>query len=219
MTVPDILLHDDDEQLILGNFDFMDSLFDINETIIPELNNDFLTPIEQINNKLNGKNNFIKIAHLNTRSLPRHIDEFKNVVQSTSFDIIGVCESFICKNTPTDLYVIPGYKFFHKDRDMTCRGGVGLYIKEELPSKYIQIPLEQNQPEVCFVEVTIGKTKIAIGEIYRSPKIPYGILATLRDTISVITAKYEHTIILGDFNIDHLKFNSSALKFLKENIT
>ena len=75
------------------------------------------------------------------------------------------------------------------------------------------------QPEMIFVEITIGVVKMVVGVIYKSPLIPYSVFAAIHENIAFVTSKYEHCIILGDMNIDHLKVDSSALKFFNSYLT
>ena len=96
---------------------------------------------------------------------------------------------------------------------MSCRGGVGLYVRSELPAKTIKLPTNLVQPEMIFVEITVGVVKMAVGVIYKSPVIPYSVFAAIHENIAYVTSKYQHCIILGDMNIDHLKTDSSPLKF------
>ena len=56
-------------------------------------------------------------------------------------------------------------------------------------------------------------------DINKSPLIPYSVFAAIHENIAFVTAKYEHCVILGDMNIDHLKINSSPLKFLNTYVT
>ena len=72
---------------------------------------------------------------------------------------------------------------------------------------------------MIFVEITIGVVKMAVGVIYKSPLIPYSVFAAIHENIAHVTAKYEHCIILGDMNIDHLKLDSSPLKFFNSYFT
>ena len=75
------------------------------------------------------------------------------------------------------------------------------------------------QPEMIFVEITIGVVKMVVGVIYKSPLIPYSVFAGIHENIAFVTSKYEHCIILGDMNIDHLKVDSSPLKFFNSYLT
>ena len=87
---------------------------------------------------------------------------------------------------------------------MSCRGGVALYTRSELPAKLIKLPNDLVQPEMIFVEVMVGAVKMAVGIIYRSPLIPYSIFAAIHENVAFVTSKYEHVVILGDMNINHL---------------
>ena len=96
---------------------------------------------------------------------------------------------------------------------------MGIYVNENLEYKLITLPLKLIQPEMVFLEVTVGKIKVAIGVIYKSPLIPYSIYASIHENLVSVTSRYEHVIIMGDMNIDHLKPNLSALKFFNSYVT
>ena len=215
----DIPLHQADNIVLLDNFDFSQSIFDLEEPNIPSLGDDFLTPCNIIKKKLSNYKGLLQIGHINARSIPKHIHEIYKVLLETGIDILCVCETFISENTPNSAYEIPGYIFFHFDRTMACRGGVGVYIRSEYPARVIKPPIELVQPEMIFVEVTVGSVKMAVGVIYKSPLIPYSVFAGIHENIAFITSKYEHCIILGDMNIDHLKVDSSPLKFFNSYFT
>ena len=220
MTENNIPLHQEDDIVLDPDFDFSDAFFDLDEPEIPTLNNsDFTTVVDQINFLLKYYENLVKLAHVNARSVPMHIHEIMKILLETKLDVLGVSETFISENTPTSLYQIPGYKFIHKSRDKKCRGGIGLYVNENLPVKVIKLSTELVQPEMLFVEVTIGNTKMAVGVIYKSPKIPYSVYALVHENLVAISTKYEHCLIMGDMNINHLLPNSSACKFFTSYIT
>ena len=135
------------------------------------------------------------------------------------FDILGACETFITPNTPKTSFEMGGFNCFHVDRTMSSRGGVALYTRTELPAKVIKLPNDLVQPEMIFVEVTIGVIKLAVGVCYRSPLIPYSVFANIHENVAFVTSKYEHCIILGDMNIDHLKIDSAPLKFFQSYVS
>ncbi|HAO15582.1 MAG TPA: hypothetical protein DDE71_08500, partial [Tenacibaculum sp.] len=56
--------------------------------------------------------------------------------------------------------------------------------------------------------------KIAVGVFYKPPKIPYACLEKVFDSLLHIHTKYEHTIFLGDFNINMLEKESLEVKAL-----
>ena len=210
-------LHMEDNIVLNENFDFSQSIFDLVEPNIPSLGNDFLTPYNMIKNKFKNFEHLIKLAHVNSCSIPKHLHEIEKIIRL--FDILGTCETFISSNTPKTAFDIPGYNFFHVDRFMASRGGVGVYVNSEYPARPIKLPVDLVQPEMIFVEVTVGVVKIAVGVIYKSPLIPYTVFAAIHENIAFITSKYQHCIILGDMNIDHLKTDSSPLRFFNSYFT
>ena len=177
-------------------FTFNDHKFFLEEREIPRLTIDFSTPIEIIKAKLKKYKNNLTSFHINACSIPKHYDEIARILIETDVDILGISETFICEKTPKMFYEIPGYKFFHKDRTMKSRGGTGLYIKEGITCKEIQLCKEVIQPEMCFVEVSCNNTKLAVGVIYKSPLISYTEYAVLTEVLAPIITGYEHHIIL-----------------------
>jgi hypothetical protein len=98
-------------------------MFDLEEPNIPKLDNSFVTPAQVINSKYKNLNHLAKLAHINARSVPKHIHEIEKLLKDINFDCLGVSETFISEDTPVSLYQIPGYKFINKSRDKKCRGG------------------------------------------------------------------------------------------------
>ena len=199
----------DDTVVLLDTFDFSQSIFDLEEPAFEtSLDNNFYSTCQIINQKLSNYENLVQFAHVNARSVPKHLHEIHRVLDGTGFAAMGTCE------TPKAAFNIPGYNFFHVDRTMSSRGGVGAYVSSEYPAKVIKLPVELVQPEMIFIEITVGVVKIAMGVIYKSPLIPYTVFAAIHENIAYISAKYEHMVILGDLNIDHYKMDSAQLKFL-----
>lgn len=213
-----VLLHEEDDRILSGEFQFTDDMFELREKYVQNLGTNFYTPTEKINKDFENFTKFLSVGHLNASSVPKHRDDISCIVRDCGFDVFGTGETFIKEHTPKSVYNIDSYKFFQKNRDTAARGGIGIYVKEEIPAKKITLPSEPDQPELLFVELTIGTKKIAVGEIYKSPLIPYGVFAQLHETLAYITSKYEHTIIMGDFNINFLKPDSSAVKFFNTHV-
>ena len=211
-------LHQEDE-IFIRNFEFSDSIFDLPEPDIPTLGLAFNTPSDTINFKLKNCDNLLQIAHINARSLPKHIHEVERISSKTKFSALGISEHFLSVDTPKSVYQLPGYNFFMKCRDRNCRGGVGIFIDENFPAKQINLPVDFVQPEMIFVEITVGKVKMALGVIYKSPKIPYSVYASIHENIVAISSKYEHFLIMGDMNINHLQPDSPSCKFFTNYVT
>ena len=172
------------------------------------------TPVKKINGDLiNFKNNFT-IAHINARSLSKNIEELREIIYKTNFDAIAISETWLTKNTPHGRFELNGFSIFRLDRRNQIGGGVLWYIRDHYLVKVIKTPFMEKIPEMLWVEVSTGGKKLALGCLYKPPKIPYGIFANLYDCLMEIYVKYEHTILVGDFNVNMLQLNACNTKFL-----
>ena len=200
------------------NFDFLnDSGFDLDFTELERGECDVNPAVKYINQKLSMHKNKVLFGHVNARSLPNSIHEISYILSQTDFDCFGVGETWLAPNTPSDRVHIEGFTIHRNDRKNSRGGGVALYVKNNYKSRKIKTPLEVIVPENLWVEVDIGKTKIAVGVLYKPPKIPYTIFSNLIECFIGIYSKYEHVVLLGDFNTDLTNLDSAPAKFLFEN--
>ena len=209
----------EDPKFMLGDYDFSDDFFTHNETPIPIVENGVNSPIQQINYDFGNYRHCLLVGHLNARSVPKHIYEMERILHETDFDVVCVSETFLKLHTPKNLCNIAGFKFFRKDRSTSAGGGVGIFIKENLNPKLIKLPQNHSQPEMLFVEIQTKSGKVAVGTIYKAPKIPYGVFATIQENLAFVSTKYNHTIIAGDFNINLLEPESLPTRFFQLNVT
>ena len=112
---------------------------------------------------------------------------------------------------------IEGYKIYRNDRKNSRGGGVAIYVKNNIKAKRIKIPSNLEVPENLWVELEFGKLKVAVGVMYKPPKIPYTIYANLIETFIKIYSSYDHVVLLGDLNTDLSNPQSAPAKFLNEN--
>ena len=207
-----------------NNIDMSENIFGgLSETLsqadsdIPIVNTTTLSPTEEIIKKFEPFEKFIKIGHANTVSVPKNRDDLEVFLIRSGMDIFATSETNIHKNTPKSVFEIPNYRFYHKDR-VGNRGGSGIYIKKEIPAKYIPIQYEHEKFEVCAVEVTINKVKVAVVSIYKSPSVNYHVYSLIFEALQALIVKYNHVVILGDLNIDFLNKDTPKYKFFKSQI-
>ena len=174
------------------------------EPEVPVIDSNFLSPTDEVLKKFDPYKQFIKIGHANTVSIPKNRDDIELFLNQTGMDLFATSETNIHKNTPKTVFDIPNYRFYHKDR-IGNRGGSGIYIKKEIPSKYIPISYEHEKFEVCAIEVMINKVKVAVVSIYKSPSVDYKVYSLIFEALQALIIKYNHVVILGDLNIDFLK--------------
>ena len=193
-----------------------DSLFQ-SQPEVQNIKSNLLSPTDEILEKFKPYNNFIKMGHANTVSIPKNRDDLELFFNKTGMDIFATSETDIHKNTPKSVFDIPNYRFYHKDR-IGNRGGSGIYIKKEIPSKYIPISYEHDKFEVCAIEVVINKVKVAVVSIYKSPSVEYKVYSLIFEALQALIIKYSHVVILGDLNIDFLKKDTSKYRYFKSQI-
>ena len=146
--------------------------------------------------------------HLNCRGLSKNWDHSDDFM----FDCIGISEAFQCEGD--NRLKLSGYHApIFKCRNNGNRGGVGLYVKEDRSFTVredlsIFIP---NVFESVFVDVVQENHKhITIGVIYRPNSYPLADIdifsLNLFNIMDSINKENKHSIIMGDMNIDLLKY-------------
>ena len=160
--------------------------------------------IDKINKDFKNYMNSLKIGHLNARSIPKQFDELNRLVHDTNFDILGISETWLNSGVPDNRVNIFGYKTVRRDRIGARGGGVCFYIADCISFKIIDTSHVHDVPEMLWVEMMFGKCKMAVGVMYRSPKVHVNIFNDLADVINYVRNSYNHCILLGDFNVDML---------------
>ena len=80
--------------------------------------------------------NSLKILHLNARSLVSSIDKFRVLVNTYSFDIYTISETWLSNNQMLiDHVQIPQFKLSFKNRETKRVGGVAAYLREDIKAK------------------------------------------------------------------------------------
>ena len=162
------------------------------------------------------KYNNINILHLNIQSLPAKFDKLNHFIahmdtKGICFDAILLCETFLHQYN-SDLYNINGYNLVYKNRTNMIRGGVAIYIRDSISFKIRDdiSTFVEGEFESLFIEATIMKMKIIIGEIYRTPGSNANTSVEHFETILNRLKNEKHVIIGTDQNFDLLKIDNHA---------
>lgn len=152
--------------------------------------------------------------HLNIHSLPSKFLQLKNILYELNnrnivVHFILLCETFLVE-TNADLFQIPGYTFIHKCRRSISRGGVAMYIANDIsfverPELCINV---EGQFESLFIEVKgkTGEKDLIVGQIYRSPNTNIKESISRYEKVLTDISKTNHNLILAtDQNIDYMK--------------
>ena len=173
----------------------------------------YFTPSQFISAKFE-KNSFSAL-HINIVSLSAHIDDLKTLLGCLEhpFDIIGISETKIKHNAEFLSNInIPGYTFEYTPTKSHF-GGTGIYIKNGINySKNEKLSKsKKNVAESIFIEIEGNKSKkLLIGCVYRhhATTISDFVEHFLSNLLLTIGKKRQKTMLMGDFNVDLLKFDT-----------
>lgn len=157
----------------------------------------------------------MKVAQLNVRSLLPHFGALTQLVYANNFDIICLTETWLNDNVPIDVVQIPGYHMFREDRLGNLRGGgVAIYVSSHLKFKVNKFEISNEYLfEAIFLKLTCNNQSIALGTIYRPPNTNINMcVEQLDEVLSSIMPLVEHTVILGDVNINLFNLNNPLSK-------
>ena len=197
------------EELANYNMSFEENISNINA-----LGVEVKTPIQQIKEDFEKVSSSLRVCHINPTSVVPHRDEIFRLVDETDMDVIAVSETNMKSSTLKSRITLPGYKLFRKDRTYAGRGGVCLYLKDNITAKKINLKYQELAPELLCVEAEINKTKVLIGVIYKPPRFTHHVFDNVFEELAFLTTKYQHTILMGDFNVNQLKKDTPAYKHL-----
>jgi len=185
-------------------------------------NCEYVTPDQFCETVDKGDCNF-SLFCINCQSLNAHLDDLKSLLCNISstefhFDIIGLTEIFKIHDNIN--YNIHGYhplQYNTRPQNSGGKGGVGIYINDNIyfnkrDDLSVFIP---HVFESIFVEIkTKAKEYVVIGIIYRpntAPKADLDIFThTLAELNDIIASENKCLLLLGDFNIDLLKFETHS---------
>ena len=160
------------------------------------------------------ENSQVSFSHLNIRSYRNKYDKLINYMNLLNFpfSVMALTETWL-NETDGDNYNIEGYNFIQRKREHKSGGGIALYIKDNLNAVIrddINNGNNTDSIESLFVEIQNPNGKnMTVGVIYRPPNNK---INEYEESISSILAKIDKEskpcYLMGDFNIDLLKYES-----------
>ena len=113
-------------------------------------------------------NRGFKIAHLNIRSLTKHIDELRLYLDKQQFDIISLNETMLDLSVTNHEIKINGYDVVRKDRNRHG-GGVVIYTRSSI-NYTVRVDLAHESLEAITLEISKPRSKpFLINSWYRPP--------------------------------------------------
>ena len=187
--------------------------FDIDENTICNIDSRYYTPHEFQALK---KSKSFNLFHSNLNGLENKFEHVHNFVNGTNMDIdiIGISETSQREdqNFKTNVY-IDGYQTPFCLGSKTSKGGVALYAKEGISSwERDDLNKVDKSFEAVWIEIENTKSKnIVCGCFYRHPSSDINEFTTyISKSLTKITREKKECYLMGDFNVDLLKYESST---------
>ena len=198
-------------------------LFSLNTALSDNINSDNQFPC-RVNSRYYSPHTFSKLrtkisladstfSVFNIVSLNRNLENLQtHLLQELNFhfNIIGVSETKITNvNSQFCVAKIPGYAFEHVPTPLAS-GGVEMFIDESL--NYHILEKTSNEAfQALWVEISFDKNKnIICGIIYRQHNSPDRFQLYFDQSIENFTSFGKRVIIMGNFNVDLLKCETSS---------
>lgn len=139
----------------------------------------------------------LHVCHINAQSLNNKIHELRLTFENSGVDIICISETWLNESTLDGIIMLNGYNLYRGDR-VRHGGGVAIYVKNNLRSKFIVKSSPNDLVEHIFVEVTTSNSKVLIGSVYRPNRnICFN---NFFNMLEMLTVSYTDIIVAGDFN-------------------
>lgn len=150
---------------------------------------------------------WLNFCHLNIRSISTGFDLFSELVTGESYDVLGLSETFLNKNTHDSVIRIPGYKVIRNDREGRG-GGVAFYVKDAIKFKILEVP-NNGLVEQLWISIRIKGKKLCLGTLYRPPHVNLPLcIENVENVLTNLLPDFDYVLFGGDFNVDFLNKNS-----------
>ena len=190
---------------------YQSRLSDISETVV-----DYEDKIQQ---PVQNEFAYLSVWYTNAESLTNKHEEFITRITEYSPDIISVVETWVQKDERSEYYwtdealEINGYTMFRRDNPLEIRGGILIYVKEELEAntdigKHLS-NISSEFKEALWLNISIQDSTVLFGTVYKKD---YAITndALLRDMIEE-AAKKQKLLLVGDFNYRQINWKENTV--------
>ena len=190
----------------------------LQDDCLNDITSDYYT-VDEFNKKhenLSADSILLSVIHVNIRSLNANYSKLQQLLSEldVKLDVIILTEIW---KTNVQFYsgILPGYRFFYDLPLNSNVGGVGIFVKNDLPSTVrndlIIRPMNYSMENV-FLEIEKAKITYLIGGLYRHPnhniKCFSDDIDNLFHKLNSFKHKSQHLVLQGDINIDAVRYSS-----------
>ncbi|CAH8546386.1 unnamed protein product [Dicrocoelium dendriticum] len=156
--------------------------------------------------------------YTNAQSLLNKIPELRLRQRSKSCDLVAITETWLRPDITDTEVELPGMSVVRRDRS-SKGGGVALYYRSDLQCEPIEDVYSNVQDTLwCRLRLT-GNDVCLVAVVYRppssTPEMDFNLASALR---LVISRRYSHILIAGDFNIHALDAQATPTEQFKADL-
>ena len=145
--------------------------------------------------------NKIIIGQININSISSKFNQLKELVLK-HVDILVVCETKLDETFPSSQFHMDGFSLPHRlDRNRN-RGGVMIFVKEDIPSKLLTKYNFPSDVEGLFVELNFRKSRWLLFGTYHPPAKNDQYFFNCIDKALDTYSNYDNVLLAGDFNAE-----------------
>ena len=139
-----------------------------------------------------------RLFSVNNNSSPDKSDEVKVLVNGM-LDILTITKTKLNDTFPVSQFHVDGFsKPYHLDRNRN-RGGVIIYVREDIPSKILIKHVLPTDIEALFIELNFRKCKWLLHGINHPPSQSDQYFFDRLDKALDVYSNYENILLVADF--------------------
>ena len=142
----------------------------------------------------------IIISYININSIRNKFTGFSEMI-GENIDILVISETKIDASFPTSQFLINGFKSPYRLDVSGNSGGILVYVRDSLLSKYVTPIGTQPDIQVVPIEINTRKQKWLILPIYRPPQQNSQYFVEEISKLIDKYSRYDNLMVLGDFNL------------------
>jgi hypothetical protein len=108
-----------------------------------------------------------KCLFANARSLVKKMCELEALVSDYDPDIVGIVETWGRDNVAEQVFTIPGYTIYRRDRSDTMGGGIAVYCRDCYQTITRPDLSDSGYEESLWIEFVFPKSRLLVGTVYR----------------------------------------------------
>ena len=123
---------------------------------------------------------------------PNAIQQLIAELSGYAIDVAVISETQLKRKHTDEMFNIPGYQLFRRDRLGRKGGGVAVYVRSELETLELTFKGDNTAFELLWIKVHCGTKDVVIGALYHPPKPCYqteSLLDYIETTLDEIAVK------------------------------